>query len=328
MRHVSGGYFTPKATLSLVIIVAVVWSVLAGCGGGPADNNGSAEGTAKETTTTGSSTTEATAPMTSDVLFAKLKPTDGLYASTGIRGQLVLDDEGCLRIKTRESKPGHVAIWPSDFGMEIDGDEVKVLDGGGDLIARVGERVELGGGESPAINRQNTVPRPLPNVRNGEEVAERCPGQYWLVAPPAPPHKTTTEATTPPASDVLFPQQKPSDGLPMSAGITGELVLDEEGCIRIDSGGALPDSLPLWPSYFELSARGDEIRILDGEGDFVARVGGEIDTGGGEMQHGETTPRETLRVLRRGVGEDMARELRERCPGPYWIVGPSEDHIQ
>jgi hypothetical protein len=138
----------------------------------------------------------------------------------------------------------------------------------------------------------------------------------------------TTEATTPPTSEVFFPKLKTSDGLPPSARIRGELVLDEEGCLRIDEGGAAPATLPLWPSYFKLSTGGDEIRILDGEGDFVARVGGRIDTGGGEMQHGETTPRETFQTLRRGVGEDMARELRERCPGPYWLVGPSEDHIQ
>jgi hypothetical protein len=141
---------------------------------------------------------------------------------------------------------------------------------------------------------------------------------------------TTMEATTTPASGVLFPQQKPSDGLPMSARIRGELVLDEAGCLRIDSGGPpdFPKRLPLWPDYFELSARGDEIRVLDGEGDFVARVGGRIKTGGGTMQHGETTPRETFWFLRRGVGLDMARELQERCSGPYWIVGASEDHMQ
>lgn len=136
------------------------------------------------------------------------------------------------------------------------------------------------------------------------------------------------EATTPPASEVLFPKQKPADGLPMSARIRGELVLDEEGCIRIDSGGGMANYLPLWPSYFELSAEGGELRILDGEGDFVARIGGRIDTGGGEMLHGETTPREIFQALRRGLGEDMAREVRERCPGPYWLVGPGEDHIQ
>lgn len=135
------------------------------------------------------------------------------------------------------------------------------------------------------------------------------------------------ETTSAPARDVFFPQSRPSDGLPASAGLSRELVLDEEGCIRIGGGGP-PYYLPLWPDYFELSAEGDEIRILDGEGDFVARVGGRIDTGGGEIQQGETTPRKTFQALRRLVGEDTARELRERCPGPYWIVGPSEDHIQ
>lgn len=136
------------------------------------------------------------------------------------------------------------------------------------------------------------------------------------------------EATTPPASEVLFPQQKPSDGLPPSARIRGKLVLDEAGCIRIDGGGSAPATLPLWPDYFELSTEGDELHILDGRGDLVARVGGRIDTGGGEMQQGDTTPRETFQALRRAVGGDTARQLRERCPGPYWIVGPSEEHIQ
>jgi hypothetical protein len=104
-------------------------------------------------------------------------------------------------------------------------------------------------------------------------------------------------------------------------------VLDEEGCLRIDEGGAAPDTLPLWPSYFKLSTEGDEIRILDGEGDFVARVGSRIDTGGGEVQRGRT-PRESFKILRDLVGQNTARQLRERCFGPYWLVGPSEDHIQ
>ena len=129
------------------------------------------------------------------------------------------------------------------------------------------------------------------------------------------------------SSTVLFPKLQPSDRLPPSARIRGELVLNEEGCLRIDGGSGALDYLPLWPSYFELSTEGGEIRVLDGEGDFVARAGGKIDTGGGEIQQGGT-PRETFEILRDLVGERMARQLRGRCPGPYWLVGPSEDHIQ
>lgn len=131
----------------------------------------------------------------------------------------------------------------------------------------------------------------------------------------------------PPVSDVFFPKLQPSDELLPSARIRSDLVLDEEGCLRTDGGGGAPDYLPLWPSYFELSTEGDEIRVLDGEGAFVARIGGKIDTGGGEIQQGRT-PRETFEVLRDLVGERTARQLRGRCPGPYWLVGPSEDHLQ
>ncbi|CAN5875726.1 hypothetical protein BH23ACT11_BH23ACT11_25550 [soil metagenome] len=139
----------------------------------------------------------------------------------------------------------------------------------------------------------------------------------------------TTAATTPPASEIFFPKQLPSDGLPASARIRGKLELDEKGCLRIDGGGGTPGVLPLWPSYFELSAEGDEINILDGEGDFVARVGGNIDTGGGEIhQNPGSGEREVYEILQNSVGESTARQLRERCPGPYWSVGPSEDHIQ
>lgn len=140
---------------------------------------------------------------------------------------------------------------------------------------------------------------------------------------------TTAEEGTnsQPVSEVFFPKLQPSDGLPPSARIRGELVLDEEGCLRIDGGADTPDTLPLWPSYFELSAEGDEIHILDGEGDFVARVGGRIVTGGGRIHQGGTQ-QEVFENLQRLVGETTARQLRERCPGPYWLVGPGEDHIQ
>lgn len=163
---------------------------------------------------------------------------------------------------------------------------------------------------------------------SGGDVAQNNESASVTTKNPATTVGPATEESTnsQSVSNVFFPQLRPSDNLPPSAAIRGELVLDEEGCIRIDGGGTT-DFLPLWPSYFELSTEGDEIRILDGEGDFVARVGGTIDTGGGEIHQGGT-PREIFENLKGLVGEDTAQELRERCPGPYWLVGPSEDHIQ
>jgi hypothetical protein len=121
--------------------------------------------------------------------------------------------------------------------------------------------------------------------------------------------------------EMFFPKQKPGEGLYPSARIRGDLIVDPNGCLRIDRGGAGPGHLPLWPGYYELNTEGDRTRILDGEGDFVARVGGRIDTGGGEIHQGGTQV-EVLRILEGHVGKEMARDLYESCPGPYWLVGP------
>ena len=137
------------------------------------------------------------------------------------------------------------------------------------------------------------------------------------------------QATTSPSThqEVFFPQQKPTDALPPSARITGTLVVDDDGCLRINGSGDAPSHLPLWPSYYELSTEGDAIQVLDGKGDFVARVGGRIETGGGEVNQGGTQA-ELLKNLQNLLGEQSARKLYKRCTGPYWLVGPPEDHIQ
>lgn len=147
--------------------------------------------------------------------------------------------------------------------------------------------------------------------------------------PAVSPTATTGEQTTtsPSTQQVLFPKQEPTDALPPSARIAGKLVVDEDGCLRINSSDGTPNYLPLWPSYYELSIEGDVIQVLDGEGDFVARVGGRIETGGGEIRQ-QGTQAETLKNLQNLIGDQSARELYRRCPGPYWLVGPPEDHIQ
>ena len=86
--------------------------------------------------------------------------------------------------------------------------------------------------------------------------------------------------------------------------------MGEEGCLRVrpsadDSGGWVP----IWPASYEPATRGEEIRILDGKGRVVAQVGKEVSIGGGEAG------------LHKGfIKASTARELRERCPGTYWVV--------
>lgn len=140
----------------------------------------------------------------------------------------------------------------------------------------------------------------------------------------------TTEKSTKTVSKerkVFFPQKKPADpdGLGASARLRGKLVVDEKGCLRIGPGRGRPGITPIWPSYYRLSTKGGEIRVLDGEGKFVARVGGRIDTGGGMARYPDTTaPLEGGRV----VSKQVARKVSRRCPGRYFFINPPEEHRQ
>lgn len=93
------------------------------------------------------------------------------------RGELILDDDGCLRVRNAADRTDYVPVWPADFGVDREDREISSLDGKGHIVARVGEVVYMGGGE---------LGRTLAGIRVVDEQAkrelrERCPGIYWLV---------------------------------------------------------------------------------------------------------------------------------------------------
>jgi hypothetical protein len=120
--------------------------------------------------------------------------------------------------------------------------------------------------------------------------------------------ETTTSA---PRAEVFFPQQRPG-GESMMAETSGELILDDEGCLRVKANPKDPGTTPVWPADYELDAGGGDVRVLDEEGRVAASVGQEVFMGGGEVGSIEGIS---------AVDERTARELRERCPGEYWLVG-------
>ncbi len=89
------------------------------------------------------------------------------------------------------------------------------------------------------------------------------------------------------------------------------MFVDEGGCLRLEHGGGFTE-VPIWPPRFDLRTEGGEVRVLDGEGGIVARVGDRVEMGGGEVW--------SLAGIR-SVDGRTRRELEERCPGPYWLVG-------
>jgi len=97
------------------------------------------------------------------------------------RGRLILDDEGCLRVKGTSGYSDVVPVWPAEFEPEVVGEEVRVLNEEGRGAAKVGADIFLGGGSVGDSIKDGTGLSP----RTARDLRERCQGTYWLAAPPA-----------------------------------------------------------------------------------------------------------------------------------------------
>lgn len=171
------------ARLAGGLALAVLVVAMAACGGGSSAGEPEAAGKnaqAASSTSQSSSASQAAsspdqaAPPSSapGVFFPRQKASVNTYYMATWRGELVLDREGCLRVRGDGSV---VPVWPPGFGVEALGDEVRVLNRRGKVVARVGDEVEIGGGGAP--------PAAVVDKRTERELRERCPGDYWLASP-------------------------------------------------------------------------------------------------------------------------------------------------
>lgn len=116
-----------------------------------------------------------------------------------------------------------------------------------------------------------------------------------------------------PTPVIFFPQLVRSRDLTEAPeGLTALLVgtlVETNGCLRIDTGEG-PGTLVLWPRNYSISTEGAAIRILDDEGNVVARVGDEVRFGGGTVSEAEDP---------QGYA-DLRRRTPASCDGPYWFL--------
>jgi hypothetical protein len=81
-----------------------------------------------------------------------------------LQGELVVEN-GCLRVS------GNLILWPYGYSVQTEDGETLVLNAEGRAVARVGDFVQLGGGEIPAFSAE---------ARTGTALPEGCAGPYWL----------------------------------------------------------------------------------------------------------------------------------------------------
>lgn len=94
----------------------------------------------------------------------------------------------------------------------------------------------------------------------------------------------------------------------MNALFEGPVVVDGQGCIRLDSED---DATVIWPHGFTLEPTIEGFVVRDEAGGTVGRLGDDFSLGGGEVPS-----------LTDAMGfTDADRALaEEHCPGRYWIV--------
>ena len=84
------------------------------------------------------------------IVVLRVKHQEGPHSAPAALGggRLVLRGR-CLRLENTRGGTGSVVVWPPGFRAEIRGNRVVVTNGGGAVIARVGDRFRAGGGEAP-----------------------------------------------------------------------------------------------------------------------------------------------------------------------------------
>lgn len=100
------------------------------------------------------------------IYFPKQAPTN-VHMTALLEGQLTLDDKGCLRVEAGGGK-GSLVIWHYEDALRVTAGAIEVLNGDGQVIARVGEPVSMGGGEGSTM--LNIPGMPIVD----------CPGPSWI----------------------------------------------------------------------------------------------------------------------------------------------------
>jgi hypothetical protein len=234
--------------------------------------------------------------ITSDewLIYLPVQPPSEASMMALMEGTLV-EVDGCLRIEDGHYADGWLVLWPFGSDIRVVDNRIEVINVDGQLVARVGDRLRAGGGAVESTRAMAGFDEVIPGMP-----IDGCPGPYWVAAP----LETLSEQSVP---DIYFEpfssggkilawfvnQSRPS---PETEILSGDLVLDEEGCLRLE------DYLLILPP--ETYLREDPLRIVDRGLDEIAQIGDSIQVTGAE----------------KGADDYRYFDNKVRCPGPYWGV--------
>ncbi len=108
------------------------------------------------------------------IFFPRQQKTDGERAVMDgeIDGTLVLVNN-CIRINSDQAKESYLLIWPPGFDISVKDSMVEILDSEGQVVAHIGDMVQIGGGEIPLLSMLDKFIQ--------EQIPAQCSARYWVV---------------------------------------------------------------------------------------------------------------------------------------------------
>ncbi len=203
-----------------------------------------------------------------------------------LAGELRMED-GCLRLyRIGWDEPGRtinqqlhdiwLPVWPKNFSLQHEGEEIQIVDNEGATVASIGDTVRLGGpshwsGQTRKIELEETIP-------------DACQGLYYLVGDEVSIVPQNEARIIPlPGSTLWFPRNNTRGGGPPHASMLAappkeQPLILEGDCLRIGKDGPVV----IWPAGFYPDVQNGQVVVRNGGGVMVAAVGQEmkLDSGG------------------------------------------------
>ena len=182
----------------------------------------------------------------------------------------------CLRVSYADqvdpvaTRDGLMVVWPDGFDFEDDGGVFEVFDAGGRAVARVGDSLRMSGRKVAAEGEWEWVGS-----------AGGCSGPFWLVGDEVSVVVGGGVSVVESYDGVVFVTSGEQRGPIISAmaALDGEIRLDG-GCLVVVGLDLPGERLVVWPPGFRLEGIGEDLSVVNGGGNVVARLGDEVVLGG------------------------------------------------
>lgn len=249
-------------------------------------------------------------PPVPGIAFPRQKPTEGFRECMEalLIGTLQLED-GCLYVRSLQGEERVLPIWPPEFTLRTEGEQVLVIDAEGQVAARVGEEVSMGGGHVPLSDEW--VLGQIPPACRGDE--------YFIVGCEVRPNLMTgatlldVDQIVFDGRTLLFLRAKPAldEQMVGSERLTGKLVsYDYRRCLHLQTESGPGSYTLLWPAGWSVQVADGRATVVDEAGQAMARLGDTVSLRGRPVPQTMESP----------VYSQLIAELPGDCVGASWVV--------